>query len=210
MSVVLYDYWRSTASYRVRIALHLGGIAFRSIAVDLLNGEQFAARHLDRNPQGLVPVLDIDGLRLTQSLAILEYLDETRSLGLVPTDPAGRARVRILAQVIAADTHPVCTPSVVIEVLRHTSMAEPARTEWMRRFIRRGLGAFEALLAQAEPGAFCHGDQPTLADLCLVPQLYNANRWGVCTDDLPRISRIAATCSKHPSFVAAAPGPAPT
>ncbi|RVV97533.1 maleylacetoacetate isomerase [Mesobaculum littorinae] len=193
MTVTLYDYWRSSASYRVRIALNLAGLAYRAVPVDLLAGDQSAADHVARNPQGFVPVLDIDGLRLTQSLAILEYLDETRNLGLLPPDPAGRARVRALAQVIAADTHPVCNPSVMAEVVRLAAPSDPAelRQGWQRHFIRRGLAAVETLLDTPETGRHCHGDALTLADLCLVPQVYNARRWKVPLDDLPRVRRAA-------------------
>ncbi|WP_375261950.1 maleylacetoacetate isomerase [Palleronia sp.] len=207
MNVVLYDYWRSTASYRVRIALSLAGIAYRSVPVDLLAGAQSTPEHIARNPQGFVPVLEIDGLRLTQSLAIIEYLDETRNVGLLPEHPAERVRVRCLSQVLAADTHPICNPSVVRQAQLY--VAQDARDEmrirWMQHFIRRGLAAFEAMLDSPATGQFCHGDAPTIADLCLIPQIYNAERWGADWSDLPRIRAIAATAEEIEAFQAARP-----
>jgi maleylacetoacetate isomerase len=205
MSVVLYDYWRSSASYRVRIALHLAGIAFDILPVDLAAGDQRSAAHLQRNPQGFVPVLDIDGHRLTQSLAIIAYLDETRGLGLLPADAADRARVRALAMAIAVDLHPVCNLSVVNHALSLGGEAEGARAAWMAHFIAPGLAAFEALLAGFDQSPFCCGDRPGLADLCLIPQLYNATRWGVSLPHCPRIAGVAAACAGHPAFVAAHP-----
>ena len=199
--VVLHDYWRSSASYRVRIGLALAGIDWRAVTVDLRAGEQRGAANLAVNPQGLVPTLEIDGLRLTQSLAILEYLDETRGLGLLPAEPALRARVRAVAMALAVDVHPVCNLAVVRAA---TGGAEPAQTEWMRRFIRPGLAAFERLIADA-PGPFSFGVAPTLADVCLRPQLYNADRWGVDHADLPRVMAAKAACDAHPAFRAAAP-----
>ncbi|SDX90160.1 maleylacetoacetate isomerase [Citreimonas salinaria] len=207
MSAILYDYWRSTASYRVRIALNLAGIAYRSVPIDLIGGEQSGPDHLARNPQGFVPVFEIDGLRLTQSLAIIEYLDETRGLGLLPANPAERARVRRLSLTIAADTHPICNPSVVKVVLGRLpgDTRDEARVDWMRHFIRRGLMAFEAMLGEPPTGRFCHGDTPTLADLCLIPQIYNADRWGAGWSDLPRIQAVADAAGEIGAFRAASP-----
>jgi maleylacetoacetate isomerase len=201
---VLYDYWRSSASYRVRIALNLKGVAYRPVAVNLLAGEHRAPEHLARNPQGAVPVLDIDGLRLTQSLAMIEYLDETRAgPALLPADPAGRARVRALAQLIAMEIHPICNLSVAARIARLGGDA--ARLAWMREHIGAGLAAFEALLAQPGTGRFCHGDTPGLADCCLIPQLYNAGRWELDPAAWPTISRIEAACAELPAFAAARP-----
>lgn len=205
MSIVLYDYWRSSASYRVRIALALKGIAHDRVAVDLVAGEQRAPGHLAVNPQGLVPVLDIDGLRLTQSLAIIEYLDETRPLpALLPADSAGRARVRALAQVVASEIHPVSNQRVLNRV---EALGGPdARAAWNRDNIASGLAAFEALLDHpAFTGSFCHGDAPGLADCALIPQLYNASRWGVDFAHLPRIGAVAASCAEVAAFRAAHP-----
>ena len=170
-----HDYWRSSASYRVRIALALADIPWRSVAVDLVDGAHQRPEHRSRNSQGLVPVLDIDGQRFTQSLAIVEYLDTTRALGLLPAEPAARAHAQALAASLAVDVHPVCNLSVV----RHaTGGEEPARTKWMQHFITPGLTAFEALLARYEHNPYCTGDTLSIADLCLIPQLYNAERWG--------------------------------
>jgi maleylacetoacetate isomerase len=207
MSVpVLYDYWRSSASYRVRIALNLLGIDHQSVPVDLLAKEQKSAAHLARNPQGLVPVLEIDGLRLTQSLAIIEYLHETHpGAGLLPSDAAGRARVRALACAIAADIHPVCNLGPVNHLMALTNGGDTVRSEWMQKFIGEGLAAFEGLLDHPATGRFCHGDRPTMADLCLVPQIYNARRWQVDITALDRVNAIADACAALPAFQDATP-----
>ena len=200
--VILWDYPKSSASYRVRIALNLAGIEHRIETVNLLNGDHRGPAHLARNPQGFVPVLDIDGHRFTQSLAILAYLDTTRNLGLLPEDPALRAKSQALAYVIAVDLHPVCN----LSVMRHaTGGQDPARTDWMHHFIRPGLEAFEALLSGFDQSPFCTGAAPSLADLCLIPQLYNARRWGVDYSDLPRIVGAESACSGLQPFVDAAP-----
>ncbi|MCR9126356.1 MAG: maleylacetoacetate isomerase [Rhodobacteraceae bacterium] len=201
---VLYDFWRSSASYRVRIALNLAGIAYRAVPVDLTVGAHRTPEHLARNPQGFVPVLEIDGLRLTQSLAILGYLDETRGLNLLPADPAEKARATALAHAIAVDIHPLCNLSVAMEAVRLSGRDE-ARGEWMVRFGRPGMQAFENLLAEWPEAPFCCGPTPGLADLCLMPQVYNARRWGARIDDLPRTCAVIARCETHPAFAAAHP-----
>ncbi|GAA6181531.1 maleylacetoacetate isomerase [Shimia sp. NS0008-38b] len=205
MTAVLFDYWRSSASYRVRIALHLAEITFDRVPVDLRAGEQTSPEHLSRNPQGFVPVLEIDGLRLTQSLAILEYLNESRHLGLLPPTASDAAHVRALAYSLAVDVHPVCNLSVVKRALGAAQSDPMIAQEWMSHFIRRGLETFETLLNQREPTRYSHGDTLSLADLCLVPQLYNARRWHVNFDDLPHIRDVEAVCIKHPSIRAAHP-----
>lgn len=198
---VLYDYWRSSASFRVRIALRLLDIDFERVPVDLLSGEQKAAEHLARNPQGLVPVLEIDGQRLTQSLAIIEYLAETHpEHGLLPPDPLGRARVRALSHAIAMDIHPICNTGTINHVLALTGGGEPVRLAWMAKFIGQGLEAFERLLDHPATGRFCHGDQPTMADICLVPQVHNAQRWAVDISNLTRIGNIVAACRQLQAF----------
>lgn len=202
--VTLYDFWRSSASYRVRIALNLAGVSYKAVPVDLTKGEHKIADHLARNPQGFVPVLDIDGLRLTQSLAILSYLDTTRRLDLLPSDPAHRAAVEALAHAIAVDIHPVCNLQVAKYAVEITG-DDAMRATWMRRFIRPGMEAFEAMLTRFEQAPFCCGDSPTLPDICLMPQVYNARRWGAEIEDLPRVMRIVAACEMHPAFAAAHP-----
>ena len=204
-NVVLYDYWRSSASYRVRIALNLAGISYGAVSIDLKTGDQRSDDHLARNPQGLVPVLEIDGLRLTQSLAIIDYLDQTRGLGLLPSEPAARAQVSALAQAIAIDLHPVCNLSVAQYATHLSDDAEGMPGDWMRHFIHPSLLAFEALLASFEQTPYCTGGKPSLADLCLIPQLYNARRWNVDMADIPRIANVEAACAQHPAFMAAHP-----
>lgn len=202
---VLYDYWRSTASYRVRIALYSLGMSFTSRPVDLLAGDHRNPAHVARNPQGFVPVLEIDGLRLTQSLAMIEYLDDARKAGFLPQDAASRARVRALADVIAMDTHPICNPSVVAQVLKLSDDKDSTRLTWMQHFIRRGLEAFNTLMDHPDAGPFCHGDSPGLAEFCLIPQLYNARRWEVDYSDLSRICAVEQACAERGAFALAAP-----
>lgn len=205
MSVVLHGYWRSSASYRVRIALNLKGIAYDTRAVNLVAGDQVAPAHLALNPQGLVPVLRIDGLLLTQSLAILEYLDDIHpDPALLPQDPALRAHARALSLAIACEIHPLANLRALnrIEAL----VGNEARSAWNRDTIRQGLEAFEAMLAHPGfTGAFCVGDAPGMADCVLIPQLYNADRWGVDVADLSRIATVAARCAALPEFQQAAP-----
>ncbi len=200
---VLYDYWRSSASYRVRIALNLAGVEYTPVVVDLLSKAHKSPEHLERNPQGLVPALEIDGLMLTQSLAIIEYIIETRGVSLLPDDAAGRARVRALAHSIAMDIHPVCNLSVVSHVLELAGGDDAMRVGWMRKFISQGLDAFETLLDHPATGRFCHGDAPGLADICLIPQIYNAERWGAEISGQKRIQAIRQACDQLPAFARA-------
>jgi maleylacetoacetate isomerase len=203
---ILYDYWRSSASYRVRIALNLVGESYRSVPVDLVAKVHRASEHLARNPQGLVPVLDIDGQRFNQSLAIIEYLAETRpESGFLPNDAIGRQRVRALSYAIAMDIHPVCNLGVVAHVMEAAPDGEIARRAWMQKFIGEGLAAFERLLDHPATGAFCHGDTPTMADICLMPQVYNARRWEVDLSRCPRIVAIDAHCAEIDGFARAHP-----
>ncbi len=202
---ILYDYWRSSASYRVRIALNLAGMAYKPVVVDLLKRAHKDAEHLGRNPQGLVPAMEIDELMLTQSLAIIEYLIETRGLALLPDEPADRARVRTLAHAIAMDIHPVCNLSVVSHVMELTGGGDEVRVAWMQRYIGAGLEAFEKLLDHTETGQFCHGDTPGLADICLIPQIYNAERWGADISGLERIQAVRKACDQLPAFIKAHP-----
>ncbi|MCY1742881.1 maleylacetoacetate isomerase [Ensifer sp. SL37] len=207
---VLYDYWRSSASYRVRIALNSLGESYRSVPVDLLAKAHKAPEHLVRNPQGLVPVLEIDGERFTQSLAIIEYLAETRATsGFLPEDAIGRQRVRSLSYAIAMDIHPVCNLSVVSHVMANAEDSEAARRNWMRKFIGEGLAAFERLLDHSATGRFCHGNMPTMADFCLVPQVYNARRWDVDLSACPRLVAIDQNCAEIEAFARAHPDRTP-
>jgi maleylacetoacetate isomerase len=200
--VVLWDYPKSSASYRVRIALNLAGIEYRIENVNLVGHDHLSKEHMARNPQGFVPVLDIDGHRLTQSLAILAYLDSTRGLGLLPTDPADRAHQTALAHAIAVDLHPVCNLSVAVFA---TKGEEPARTNWMRHFITPRMAAFERLLEGFEQNPFCCGSTPSLADIVLMPQIYNAKRWGADYSACSRINAVEAACEQHTAFIAAYP-----
>ncbi|WP_114288018.1 maleylacetoacetate isomerase [Candidatus Halocynthiibacter alkanivorans] len=200
----LFDYWRSSASYRLRIALNLAGIAYETVPVDLVAGEQRSPAHLERNPQGLVPVLEIDGQRFIQSLAILDYLNETRDLRLLPQDAGLRSQARALAHSIAVDLHPVCNLRVVAYAAANAA-SDTMREDWMAHFIAPGLEAFEALLSGFSPTEFCTGDSPGLADICLMPQLYNAERWNVPTAHLPRVTAVQAACAAHPAFARAHP-----
>jgi maleylacetoacetate isomerase len=202
-SIVLHDYWRSSSAYRVRIALNLLGLGYRSRPVDLVAGDQRGPENLAANPQGLVPMLEIDGQRLTQSLAIIEYLDETHAAGFLPDDPADRARARALAHAIAMEIQPVCN----LRVARHAvSLGGTATMEgWMAHFIALGLEGVEGLLSQRPALPFCHGERPGLADICLVPQVYNARRWSVDLSAFPRLAAIADRAEALPAFAAAHP-----
>ena len=202
--VRLHDYWRSSACYRVRIALGLFGIACDRVTVDLLVGAQRETENLGVNKQGLVPTLEIDGLVLTQSLAILEYLEETRGPLLLPPDAAGRARVRALADAVAMEIAPICNLSVRrhVEVLTEGAMSA---IEWQRHYMTRGFAALEAMLGDGRAGRFCHGDSIGMADLTLVPQVYTAERIAMDMTAWPRLSAIAARLAEVPAVAAAHP-----
>lgn len=199
---VLYDYPKSSASYRVRIALNLANIEYERQEINLLDGANKSPDHLKRNPRGFVPVLDIDGHSFTQSLAIIEYLNTTRGLNLLPAAPEERALILALAHMIVMDIHPVCNLSVVRYA---TGLTEPERTDWMQHFIRPGLLAFETQLAAFEQRPFCVGGHPTLPDLCLIPQLYNAQRWHADYGDCPRIAAVEEACQELAAFSNAHP-----
>tara|TARA_R110002094_G_scaffold73183_3_gene81221 strand:+ start:1664 stop:2311 length:648 start_codon:yes stop_codon:yes gene_type:complete len=206
----LYTYWRSSAAYRVRIALNLKAIDYRSVYVSLINegGEQLRSDYAAINPQCLVPSLELDdGQILTQSLAIVEYLDEAVSgVALLPSDAMGRARVRALAQAVACDIHPLNNLRV-LKQLELTLGADTAqKNSWYRHWIEQGFAALETLLvASPDTGIYCHGQTPGLADLCLVPQLYNARRFQVDLTAYPTLVRIDAACAELEAFVQAAP-----
>jgi len=203
----LYGYFRSSAAYRVRIALNLKGLAVEHVFVHLARGEQVAPDFLAVNPQKVVPVLEDGGSRVIQSLAILEYLDETRpEPPLLPRGAAGRARVRGLAQIVACEMHPLNNRRVLNYLTGPMGLAEDAKLAWYRHWIAEGMGALEALLAGSpDTGAFCHGDTPGLADACLVPQVFNARRLGCPLDGYPTVLRIDAACRALPAFAEAAP-----
>lgn len=208
----LYGYFRSSAAYRVRIALNLKGLAYEQVAVNLVKGEQRAEENLARNPQGLVPVLETDdGTRLTQSLAICEYLEERHpEPALLPGDPAGRARVRSLAQLVACEIHPLNNLKVLKYLVHELKLDEAAKLAWYRHWIAEGFTALEARLAgEAATGAFCHGDSPSLADVWLVPQVFNAERFECDLSAYPTIRRIAERCRAMEAFAKAAPGAQP-
>lgn len=201
--IKLYDYWRSSAAYRVRIALNLLGLTYTSIPVNLVAGDQRAPENLARNPQGLVPTLEIDGLTLTQSLSIIEYLNETHG-GLLPADPAGKARVRALSYAIAMEIAPICNLSVRNHVAKLTDGAFSAE-DWQKHYFRQGLDALERMLAVPETGRFCHGDHVSMADICMIPQIYNTRRVELDVASWPTINRIVGMLEEIPAFSAALP-----
>ena len=205
----LHGYFRSSAAYRVRIALNLKGRGAEHLPHHLRKGEQCAPAYLAINPQGLVPTLENDaGAVLTQSVAIIEWLDETHpNPPLLPKDPLRRAKVRAFALAIACDTHPVQNLKVLAR-LRELGLAEEKVQDWAAWVNREGLSACETLIKD-EPGPFCFGAAPTLADLCLVPQLANARRVKMDLSPYPTLTRIEAACQALPAFAAAEPSRQP-
>jgi len=204
----LHGYWRSSAAYRVRIALNLKGLTVEHVPVHLRDNAQTSPHYLARNPQGLVPLLETDdGAALTQSLAIIEWLDETRpEPPLLPADPLGRARVRSLALSVAADVHPLGNLRVLRDLRARFGADQAAVDAWYRHWYGWGSTALETRLArEPETGRFCQGDAPGLADLCLVPHLYNCRRIGLDLGLCPTLSRIDAACLALPAFADAAP-----
>jgi maleylpyruvate isomerase len=204
--MILHDYFRSSAAYRVRIALNLKGLAAERRFVHLRRGEQRAPTYLEVNPQGFVPTLEVGGRHLTQSLAIIEYLDEKHPLPpLLPPGAEDRAWVRAIALAIACDIHPLNNLRVLQYLGRELAIDEPRRDEWYRHWVREGFAAIEAQLAQRAGASFCLGDTPTLAEVCLVPQVANARRLAVDLAPYPRIAAIDAACRALPAFAEAAP-----
>jgi maleylacetoacetate isomerase len=202
---ILFDYFRSSASYRVRIALNLKGIEYQAVPVDLANGRQKEGEYRAQNPQGFVPMLEIDGQRFTQSLAIIGYLEATRpEPPLLPSTPADQAHVRALALIIACDIHPLNNLRVLKYLSGPLQLEEDVRNGWYRHWVAEG---FAALEAQAAPraGRFLFGDTPTLADVCLVPQLFNARRFDVPLDDYPTLVRADAEANQMEAFAAGHP-----
>jgi maleylacetoacetate isomerase len=211
--LTLYTYFRSSAAYRVRIALQLKQLAYTAIPVHLLRagGEQHFPDYAAKNPAELIPTLDSGGASLTQSLAIMEYLEEMHPQPpLLPADPAGRARVRSLALDVACDIHPLNNLRVMRYLKADLGIDEARRNAWSRHWITLGFGALERRLnASVATGRFCHGDAPTMADCCLVPQVFNARRLQAPLDDYPTLLGVVARCEELPEFQAAAPGAQP-
>ncbi|HLU78670.1 MAG TPA: maleylacetoacetate isomerase, partial [Burkholderiaceae bacterium] len=201
----LYSYFRSSAAYRVRIALNLKGLAYETVPVHLLKdgGQQYSADYKALNPTALVPTL-VDGeLAIGQSMAILEYLEETHPQPpLLPSDAAGRARVRAIAQTIACDIHPLNNLRVLKHLKHVVGVDEDTKNAWYRHWIDVGLSSIEAMLAgHPSTGRFCHGDHVTLADVLLVPQVFNARRFECDLSAMPTIHRIVDACSQLDAFV---------
>lgn len=200
--ILLYDYWRSSASYRVRIALNLKQLRYNAKVVDLAAGEKL----FSHNPQGYVPALVMGGKIMTQSLSIIEYIDELHpDPPLLGKTAEARQSIRALAHIVAMDIHPVCNLNVVNYAIDHAKDGDSLRGEWMQHFIEKGLTALEKAINGMGPGTFCFGDYPSLADICLMPQIYNADRWGFDITPLKRISRIGQQCSAIEAFQKAHP-----
>jgi maleylacetoacetate isomerase len=207
----LYNYFRSSASFRVRIALELKGLGYDYIPVHLVKGEHKDAKYGAVSPANLVPALETDGGEiLGQSMAIIEYLDETHPQPpLLPADPLGRARVRALAQSIACEIHPLNNLRVLKYLVRELKVEEEAKNTWYRHWVRTGLESFEKDLERLPASTYCHGGTPTLADCCLVPQIFNGQRFNVDFAGLPRTMAAFEACMKLPAFQKAQPSTCP-
>ena len=204
---ILYGYFRSSAAYRVRIAMNLKGLDYDQASIHLRNGVQFSEAFSRLNPAHLVPALEDGPTVLRQSLAIIEYLDETHPHPpLLPKDPAGRARVRALAQDVACDIHPINNLRILVYLEKQLGLDQKTRDQWYAHWIRLGFDCIEKVLADGKAtGRFCHGDAPGLADICLVPQIANAARVKLDMAPYPTIARIHAECQKLPAFQKALP-----
>lgn len=207
----LYNYFRSSASFRVRIALELKGLSYDYLPVHLAKGEHKQAGYAAISPTALVPTLELaSGERLGQSMAIMEYLDETHpNPPLLPADAVGRATVRALAQLIACEIHPLNNLRVLKYLTRDLKVDEDAKNTWYRHWVRDGLEAFERQLAALPASTYCYGDTPTLADCCLVPQIFNGKRFNVNFDGLPRTMAAFDACMADPAFQKAQPSSCP-
>jgi maleylpyruvate isomerase len=207
MSLVLHGYWRSGAAYRTRIALGLKGLAYDQAPIDLRAGLQKSEAFRALNPQGLVPALETDGAVITQSGAILEWLEETHPTPpLLPADPLDRARVRAMAAIVTCDIHPLNNLRVLTSLRKDLAADEAAVSAWIARWIGQGFTALEAMVGDQ---GWCFGAAPTLADCCLVPQVYGAERFSVDLAPYPRLRAIAASAADHPAFAAAHPSRQP-
>lgn len=203
MELTLYDFWRSSSAYRVRIALNLKGVDYRGVEIDLVRGEQEEAAYRAVNPQGLVPALDVDGQVITQSLAIIEWLDSAfPEPPLLPSDPVERGRMLGLALTIAADVQPLQNQRVQKYLRREFAASEDQVIAWIHRWIGDGLASLEA---QAPDDGFFGGNSPNIADIYLVPQMYNARRYELDLSPYPRLVRIDAACRALDSIAQAAP-----
>ena len=210
----VHGFFRSSASYRLRIALALKGIAAEQVSVHISRpggGDQFQPAFGKLNPQLLVPVVEDGGNVLVQSLAILEYLEETHTTpAILPKDPAARARVRGLALVIACEMHPLNNLRVLNYLTGTLGASEDAKLAWYRHWVKLGFDALEPMLAASpHTGTYCHGETPTIADICLVPQVFNAKRFECPLGDYPTVMRIYESCEKLPAFAAAHPSKQP-
>jgi maleylacetoacetate isomerase/maleylpyruvate isomerase len=206
----LYNYFRSSASYRVRIALELKKLPYEYLSVHLARGEHKLPPYADISADGLVPVLEVDGLRLSQSMAIIEYLDDTHpEPALLPSDAVGRAQVRALAQSIACEIHPLNNLRVLKYLTRELKLDEDSKNRWYRHWVREGLEAFERQLALGKGGRYCFGDTPTLADCCLVPQIFNGQRFNCDFSGLPRTMAAYEACMALDAFARAQPSACP-
>lgn len=204
--LILYDYWRSSAAYRVRIALNVKGLAYRSIPINLKTGAQKNPEYIALNPHGRVPMLVDGAARLTQSLSIIEYLEELHPTpALLPVDARMRAKARAIALTIAADIHPLNNVGVLRYLTDTLGVSEQAKDGWYEHWILKGLEAVEALARETSNGQFCVGDTITMADCCLIPQLYNARRYSVPLAAFPTLTAIEAHCNGLPAFQKAKP-----
>lgn len=206
----LYNYFRSSASFRVRIALNIKGLSYDYLPVHLVRGEHKLPPFTDLSADGLLPVLEDEGNRLGQSMAIIEYLDEKHPAPpLLPPDALGRARVRALAQSIACEIHPLNNLRVLKYLVRELKVDEEAKNTWYRHWVRDGLLSFEKQLSQGPLSPFCFGNTPTLADCCLVPQIFNGQRFKVDFDGMPRTMKVFEHCMKQDAFLQAQPSACP-
>ena len=206
----LHNFFRSSASFRVRIALSLKGLSYEYVPVHLARGEHKLSAYAALSADTLVPLLEIDSLKLSQSMAIMEYLDDKYpEPALLPKDALGRARVRALSQSIACEIHPLNNLRVLKYLTRVLKIDEEAKNTWYVHWCRTGLEAFERQLAQLPPAKFCYGDTPTMADCCLVPQIFNAKRFNVPFEGLPRTMATFEACMALPAFQQAQPSSCP-